>query len=127
MLNQSVSNLPENIVNYHEIFLGGGSMLIAMLELNKIGRINIQDFMHMTLMKDLYMYIKIFSPIKINCEEINKLKDTYDKLPFNGEKGRIVVNNEQEALIKSKILHYQRNRFIECDKKSVEGSALSFL
>ena len=126
LLNQLVSNLPKNIVNYHEIFLGGGSMLIAMLELNKIGSINIQDFNAYDLNEGLiYVYKNIQSNKDELLEEINKLKDTYDKLPFNGEKGRIVVNNEQEALeSKAKFYYYQRNRFIECDKKSVEGSAL---
>lgn len=126
LISKLTAKLPNKIENYHEIFLGGGSMLIAMLELNKNGHIDVKHFNAYDLNKGLiYVYKNIQSNKDKLLEEINNLKDTYDTLPFKGEKGRIVVNNEQEALeSKAKFYYYQRNKFIECDKTSVESSAL---
>jgi len=126
LLDKLTNTLPNTIKDYHEIFLGGGSMLIAMLELNKQGIIDIQKFNAYDLNTGLiYVYKHIQSKKDELLIEINKLKDTYDTLPFKGEKGRVVVNNEQEGLeSKAKFYYYQRNRFINIDKTTVKGSAL---
>ena len=127
LISKLTGKLPNKINNYHEIFLGGGSMLIAMLELNKKGIISVKHFNAYDLNKGLiYVYKNIQSNKDKLFDEINKLKNTYDKLPFKGEKGSLsYVNTEEEALeSKAKYYYYQRNRFIECDKTTVEGSAL---
>ena len=69
---------PETINNYHEIFLGGGSILFAVLENNiKInGSINAYDI-NETL---IYMYINIKNNYKEVLKEIKKIIDVYNSI-----------------------------------------------
>ena len=41
LLNKTLKSLPEEINNYHEVFLGGGSVLLAILSLQKANKIQI--------------------------------------------------------------------------------------
>ena len=130
LISKLTDKLPNKINNYHEIFLGGGSMLIAMLELNKKGIISVKHFNAYDLNKGLiYVYKNIQANRDKLFDEINKLKNTYDKLPFKGEKGSLsYVDTEEEALeSKAKYYYYQRNRFIECDKTTVEAQHYLYL
>ncbi len=85
IINKIIDKFPTEINNYHEIFLGGGSVLLALLEMqlnNKIkinGSINVYDI-NITLInmfinirdkpKDIYKYIKklIYYFNKINIK-----------------------------------------------------------
>ena len=42
IINQIISIIPEEIENYHEPFLGGGSVLLAVLSLQKQNKITIK-------------------------------------------------------------------------------------
>lgn len=69
---------PETINNYHELFLGGGSILFSVLENNiKInGSINAYDI-NETL---IYMYINIKNNYKEVLKEIKKIIDVYNSI-----------------------------------------------
>jgi DNA adenine methylase len=117
---------PKSFNNYHEIFLGGGSVLISVLELKKKGFIH---FNKCNAYDKNQRLISLYKHIQSNkdklLEEVNKLKTTYKSLPFLGEKGRIKVETIEEAMTsQAKYYYYQRNRFINIDKTSVESAAL---
>ena len=63
-----ISKIPKEIENYHEPFLGGGSVLFAVLSLQKSGKINIKN--------KIYAYdynpvlINVYNHIKNNKEEL---------------------------------------------------------
>jgi len=40
-IHQIINSFPDNMENYHEIFLGGGSVLLAVLSLQKTRKIKI--------------------------------------------------------------------------------------
>ena len=41
ILKTIISNIPSEMNNFHDVFLGGGSVLLAVLSLQKTGDINI--------------------------------------------------------------------------------------
>ena len=43
MIEKIIHKFPKNINNYHEIFLGGGSVLFALLSMKKQGLITVQN------------------------------------------------------------------------------------
>ena len=49
IINNIVSKIPNEMNNYHELFLGGGSVLLAILSLKKENKIKIKNkiIMHM--------------------------------------------------------------------------------
>lgn len=68
IIDKIVENLPTEIENYHEPFLGGGSVLLAILSLSKIGSIRIKH--------EVYAY-------DLNAELINlykKIQDNHHEL-----------------------------------------------
>ena len=126
LLHQLVSKIPTKMNNYHEIFLGGGSVLLAMLDLKKHGYTKFEKVSAYDLNPSLiYLYKHIQSQSEPLYSELKKLEDQYNKLPFLGEKGRITVDNLQEALTsKCKYYYYCRNIFNISDKDTVASSAL---
>ena len=73
LLNKTLKSLPEEINNYHEVFLGGGSVLLAILSLQKANKIQING--------NIYAYdlnsslINCFNQVKTNPQlVINHLK-----------------------------------------------------
>ena len=116
-----IKNLPNDINEYHEIFVGGGSMLLKICELNKSKIINAYDINKSLI----YTYKNLQSKKKELLAEIEKLQKKYNDLPFNGEKGKIKVKTLKESMeSKAKFYYYQRDVFNKIDKKCVKASAL---
>jgi DNA adenine methylase len=116
-----IKNLPNDINEYHEIFVGGGSMLLKICELNKSKIINAYDINESLI----YTYKNLQSKKKELLTEIEKLQKKYEELPFNGEKGKIKVKTLKESFeSKAKFYYYQRDVFNKIDKKCVKASAL---
>lgn len=122
-----IENFPNEINNYHELFLGGGSVLIAVLqnvEKNKIkinGTINAYDI-NETL-------INMYKNIQNNSEqviiEINKIITIYNNLE------NISINRKPITILESKTsqesyyywIRIQFNKLLQEQKNTFLGSA----
>jgi DNA adenine methylase len=121
---------PHEINNYHELFLGGGSVLIALLEMQKTNRIKINGSINAydineTLI-NMYKNIqqeprKIIAYIKKLIKFINSIEE---------EKGtRNIKQIKDYNDIKSKEsfyywLRYKYNKYSQNEKNSYKGSAI---
>lgn len=120
-----IEKMPTEMNNYHEIFLGGGSVLLAILSLCKQGKL--------TIKKKIYAYdlnlvlINVYKNIKNNKDElfsfIEKYITEYDSL--TGVKINRNPETEEEAKTSKESYYYWiRNKYNNIDKNTVECSAL---
>ena len=117
--------MPTEMDNYHEIFLGGGSVLLAILSLRKQGKLNIK--------KKIYAYdlnlvlINVYKNIKNNKDElfsfIEKYITEYDSLTGT-EINRNPETEEEAKTSKESYYYWIRNKYNNIDKNTVECSAL---
>lgn len=112
IINKIMDNFPNLINCYHEVFLGGGSVILALLqniEKNKIkltGKINAYDI-NMTL---IYFYKNIQSKPNEVILEINKIISIFNKL--NGTVINMKPKNVNEGLTSQESYYYWiRNEF----------------
>jgi DNA adenine methylase len=125
IIDEIVKIIPTQMENYYEVFLGGGSVLLALLTLQKENKIKIK--------KNIYAYdlnsslINVYKHIqneKTNLfKKINKYKKEYDKID-----GIIINRNpktKKDALSSKESYYYWvRNKFNKMDKNKVEYSAI---
>jgi DNA adenine methylase len=75
IINEIVKNVPTEIENYHEPFLGGGSVLLAVLSLSKVGLITVK---HKVYAYDLNAeLINLFKIIQNNHRELFEILTRY--------------------------------------------------
>jgi len=139
---------PNEMNNYHEIFLGGGSVLLALLTLKKDNKINIKGklYAYDYNKKLINVYKSIQTDRKKLIEFVNKYKNEYESIEkFNtdypdrpedkksNEYKKISKRikelrkpNDLDTAIQSKecYYYYLRNKFNTMDSDSIEYSAL---
>lgn len=128
LLDKLMLEFPTEINNYREIFLGGGSVLLAVLSYIKNGIIKIN--------KNIYAYdlneplIYIYKNIQANH---NELYDEIQKLIINfnscgnGEINRLPKNIEEAKVAKENYFYWIRSEYNKLnpnDKKTITGSAM---
>ncbi len=126
IIDKIMEKFPSEINNYHELFLGGGSVLIALLSLSlsdkiKInGTINAYDI-NKTL---IHMYINIRDrPLEL-YKYIKKLKYHYNKC-INGSAIKPKPKHINDITSKESFYYWARYKFNKLtDKTTVRGSAL---
>jgi DNA adenine methylase len=111
--------------NYHDIFLGGGSVLFAILSLRKQNKIIIRN--------KVYAYdvnkalIGVFRHVQENKDELYKYLDFYIK-EYDSIKGSIInrapTSIEEAKTSKESYYYWVRNKYNSIDKSTVECSAL---
>jgi DNA adenine methylase len=120
-----LSQFPPTINNYHEIFLGGGSVLLAVLTLIKHGDIKLSGSVYASdLNKSL---IFTYKNIQTRSSDVHRLLfdlvNTYDSI-----EGTLVnrsPSNEEESLTSQESYYYWiRKKFNECDPESLDKSAM---
>ena len=129
IINKIIEKIPNELENYHELFLGGGSVLLAVLSLQKQGKINIKN--------KIYAYdinerlINVYKKIQSNKDElfelIQKIKTEYDSCPLLKEKwkkGTKVKNIEEAKTSKQHYYYWLRDRFNGVDINMLEDAAL---
>jgi DNA adenine methylase len=120
ILNNIIPDFPINISNYHEFFIGGGSVLLALLE-NIINKT-------ITISGKIYAYdsneslINLYKNIQTNSINI------YDKLQeiitdFNSKKN-IKENTDESKETYYYSIRTKYNNLTQLEKNSVLGSAL---
>jgi DNA adenine methylase len=126
MIETIINKFPSSINNYHELFLGGGSVLLALLSYQRDNKIQIQN--------NIYAYdineglINTYKNIQNNKDKlykyIQKYLTEYDSLTGT------VVNRKPQTLDEAKTskesyYYWLRNKFNSItNKASVEYSAL---
>ena len=127
IMNNIIKYIPSNIVNYHEIFLGGGSVLLTLLSLQKQNKINISG--------NIYAYdfnhalINTFNQIKKNhievITELAMIVNEFNKLSINtlGQKGAPEVNESTYKNTREHYYYWIRKKFNTSEKNSSLSAA----
>ena len=125
IINDIISKIPNEMNNYHEMFLGGGSVLLALLSLEKQGTINIKGKVYAyDINKDL---INVYKNVQQNYEELHNILSLYfkeyDSITEN-EINRKPKNIDEAKTSKESYYYWIRNKYNTIDKNSIECSAL---
>lgn len=120
-----LSKIPCEMENYHELFLGGGSVLLAVLSLQKQGKIKIKNKIYAyDINSDL---INVYKHIQNNKDELFTFITSYIN-EYDNIKGT-VINRKAKSLVEAKTskesyYYWIRKKYNNCDKTTVECSAL---
>ena len=125
ILKSIISKIPDDMDNYHEIFLGGGSVLFAVLSLKKHNKITIRGKLY--AYDANYALIQLYNDIKYNKDKLYSYIDKYIN-DYNSIKGDI-VNRKPETIddantSKESYYYWLRKKYNTLDNNSVERSAL---
>lgn len=124
LLQYITPKFPKNIKNYHEIFLGGGSVLFALLSMQKNNEIYID--------KNIYAYdinqplINTYKHIQKNVlnviKKLKKLKEEFISIETNThgiKRWTPDVNDENYKETREHYYYYISSKFNKCLKNSV--------
>jgi DNA adenine methylase len=126
IINEITSKFPKEIDNYHEIFLGGGSVLLALLSLQKDNKINIKGSVYAYDLNSnlISMYMNIQKhPVDL-YNAIVKYHNNY-----HTQKG-VIINRSPKDITeantsKESYYYYLRNQYNNViEKHTIESSAL---
>ena len=125
IINDIVSKIPKKINNYHEIFLGGGSVLLAVLSLQKQNKIIIKNKIYAyDINNDL---INVYKNIQSNKEALFKYITLYIT-EYDNIKGSDINRNpqtiEEAKTSKESYYYWLRKKYNNIDKNTIECSAL---
>jgi len=125
IINDIISKIPNEMNNYHELFLGGGSVLLAVLSLQKQNKILIKN--------KIYAYdinselINVYKDIQNNKDELYKYINLYIN-EYDSLDGEIInrkpTSIEEAKTSKESYYYWMRNRYNNIDKGTIECSAL---
>ena len=118
ILEKVLSHFPRNIKNYHELFLGGGSVLLGFIENVKAGKINltgkIYAYDYNETLINLYKNIQS-KPDKI-IKEIRKLINDFNNIETTIV-NRNAENIEEAKTSKESYYYWIRKQFNSLEKK----------
>ena len=126
LMNKILPNIPKEMENYHEIFLGGGSVLLCLLSLQRAGKIHIRGNIYAyDINKDL---IHVYQQIQKNEEKLYAFLEgyfqNYDKIDGN-EIIRAPTTIEEGKTSKESYYYWLRSRFnTETNMDANERTAL---
>ena len=120
-----ISKFPLDMENYHEIFLGGGSVLFALLSYKKDNKININN--------NIYAYdlneglINLYNNIQNNPEELFKqiqnIKTEYDNI-VGSVVNRKPDNIDEANTSKESYYYWVRKNYNNLNKNTIEAAAI---
>ena len=128
IIDKLIVDFPENINNYHEIFLGGGSVLFTLLSHVKKGNIKIHGTIYAYDINEplIYMYKNIQSYHNDLYEILQNIIIEFNECG-NGEINRKPENIEEAKTAKENYYYWIRSKYNTLslmDKKSILGSAM---
>jgi len=126
-----IKKFPREINNYHEPFLGGGSVLFALLDNIKNNKIKIKENGSINAYDFNETLINIYKNIKSNFDglydEIKKYIDIYNSIPVDNEEINRKPKNLEEAIVSQESYYYwiriQFNKLSQLEKNSLIGSS----
>ena len=124
ILNHIINKIPVEMDNYHEIFLGGGTVLLALLSLKEEKKIIIKNKLYAyDINKEL---INVYKNIQDNKDELFKYIEFYKKeySVINSLKGIQKPSTIEEAKTSKESYYYWLRNKYNTMESSVERSAL---
>ena len=128
ILDKLVEKFPTEMENYREIFLGGGSVLLALLSCVKNGSIKINGNIYAYDLNEPLIYV--YKNIQTNHEELYNEVQKF-VTDFNscgdGEINRTPINIEEAKIAKENYYYWVRSEYNKLDsigKNTVVGSAM---
>jgi DNA adenine methylase len=119
-----LDTFPDDIIEYHEPFLGGGSVLIALLQSNKLSK-NAKVYCYDINEALIYCYLNIQNKLEELVSKLRVLDKQYSSI--RELKTGVLDTNPGEKtsmLSKENIYYYIRNKYNNTnDKTSVEMSS----
>ena len=125
IINDIINKIPTKINNYHELFLGGGSVLFALLSLQKQNKIIIKNKIYAyDINKSL---INVYKHIQHNRVELYKYINLYIT-EYDSIKENIInrkpISIKDAKTSKESYYYWIRNKYNTIDKNTIECSAL---
>jgi DNA adenine methylase len=125
ILNKIIPNIPTIIKNYHELFLGGGSVLLAILSLKKQNKIKINGKIYAYDINPILIHT--YNMVQTNKDEllayITEFKKIFSSIETpNGTKKPQTI--EEAMSSKESYYYWTRNEFNKIDKNTVDAAAL---
>lgn len=135
LLDKLTVHFPRTIDNYHEIFVGGGSVLLSVLSLMREGQLSIGRVYAYDANEGLIYFYK---NIQNNKDKLYRLMNQYLETYNNIERMTIDAVDKKELRALRKVTketttsreayyYWLRHEFNQLDKKSVEYSALFYV
>ena len=125
IINDIITKIPKKMNNYHELFLGGGSVLLAVLSLQKQNKIIIKNKIYAYDINSVL--INVYKNIQNNKEELYKIINLYIN-EYDSIKGSIINRNpssiKEAKTSKESYYYWIRNKYNQIDKNTIECSAL---
>jgi DNA adenine methylase len=128
IIEQVLNNMPRDMNNYREIFLGGGSVLLALLHSVRIGEITVRGNIYAYDLNEPLIYF--YKNVQARCdefyEEIQRLINEFSGCR-NENLNRTPVNFEEATGSKENYYYWIRtcyNKLTPCEKKTPIGSAM---
>ena len=125
IINKVCSKIPKEINNYHEPFLGGGSVLLAVLTLKNQNKIVIKNKIYAYDINPIL--INVYNNVKNNKDKLYKLIKYYFQ-EYDNIKGDVInrkpKNIEEAKSSKESYYYWIRQKFNSLDKNSIECSAI---
>jgi DNA adenine methylase len=125
IINHIISKIPKEMNNYHEPFLGGGSVLFAVLSLQKENKIVIKNKICAYDINGIL--INVYKHVQNNKDELYKFIKFYIT-EYDNIKGTIInrksTSIEEAKTSKESYYYWIRNKYNNMDKTTIECSAL---
>ncbi len=125
IINDVMARFPSNMNNYYELFLGGGSVLLALLSMRECGKITITGDIHAYDINPIV--INVYKNVQSNKDElfecITHYISEYDSISVL-KGGRKPDTLEDAKQSKESYYYWIRNKFNSMDKDTVECAAV---
>ena len=120
-----ISLFPTEINNYHEPFLGGGSVLLALLSHKNSGSIKIHGNIYASDVNEplIYVYKNIQTHHQALYDTLQTILKEFQECG-DGELNRAPANLEEAKLKKENYYYWIRSQYNANDKKGIVGSAM---
>lgn len=125
IIEKLLSEFPLEMNNYREIFLGGGSVLLALLSHVKNGNIKINGNVYAYDLNEALIYV--YKHIQSSPNELYEILQNIIIEFHNCDEGEINRNPqtlEEAKIARENYYYWSRKKYNEIDKKSIEGSAM---
>jgi len=126
ILDKLITEFPVNMNNYHEIFIGGGSVLLALLSYIKEGVITVEGDIYAYDLNEplIFVYKNIQSNYNKLYDKIQELKEVFDSCDGD-EINRKPKTIEEAKTSKESYYYWIRTQYNKLkNKTSIKGSAM---
>ena len=130
IMDEVFSMFPKEMENYHEPFVGGGSVLVEVLNRKRDGhfRIHGKKYASDVNARLIWFYKNVQRHPRDVWKHLKELKEDYDKCSKREDKNYCIIRKPQskeDAYTSQESMYYwQRKRFNEIDTSSEEAAAL---